>query len=306
MIFLTLVLLATQSLALQYTVPSTFGGKTDFSDRGWRGLIGQLSPDIKLGKAPTTQLNIATEPTCSDRIGKCSTSYFGTDLALTQPATALLWVKWHQDATPFSCNSPDGCTVTSANSVADLTSQTKGWSVTASINAKASTNNDKPTVNGDAGASLSFQYSNSQINSRTITSTKTISSKCSQNNLCFLQTGTLMMSVSGTCDTKPVIICDRTYFPCEEFNSPSSNICSQWQTFTNKHCTVGVSTPGKQQCSMNVAVTDDNGEPISYQVFEQKPLSGKRSIEKREFIPAQDPYGSLPDGSSGAWLTWEP
>lgn len=306
MLSLSLLLLVAQSSALQYSIPSTFGGKTAFSDRGWKMVIDQLSSQMELGKAPSAQIEIATEPTCIYRYMMCTTSYFGKNLEMTQPETAQLWVKWHQDASPFACDSADGCSVSSTYSVADLSSQTKGWSVTASINAKAGTNNDKPIVNGDAGINLSFQYSDSRTVAQTITSTKTLSAKCSQNNICYLQTGTLMMTVTGSCDSKPVIVCDRDYFPCAEFNDPDTNICSQWADFTRKYCKPGVYTPSHEECSVTVAVTGEHGEPISFQVLEQMPIEHKRSTELPDDDSAESSDSTLPDGSSGVWMAWSP
>lgn len=306
--FLCLLLLAAQSFALQFTIPSTFGGKTDFSDRGWRSLISELSPSVYLGQAPSALTYTADEPSCPSVFAYCATSYFGNELALGDPDTAQLWVKWHQDATPFACDTPDGCTVSAATSVADLTSQTKGWSVTAAVNAKIGTNFDKPTWNGETGASLSFQYSDTQTYSTTITSTTTLSSVCFQNNLCFLQTGTLMMSVSGVCARRPVISCSyRDNYVCEEFNSDGQSApCQQWADFTQRNCISGLAQPFSQDCSVNVAVLRDDGQPVSFQVFEQVPIPSKRSIDKRDFVPAESPFGALPDGSSGAWMAWSP
>lgn len=303
--FLQLLVFAAQSSALNFTSPKSFGGKTKYSDYGWRTLIHSLSTEIEFGDPPTTQIPITNEPTCFTHFSKCSTTYFGKDLYLHDPKTAQLWVKWYQDATPFACDAAEGCTISSSTSVSDLTSQSKGWRVTASLNAKIGIENDIPSLKADANTSLSVRYSNSESISTTITSTKTLSSKCDKGNLCFLQTGTLMMALSGFCYSNPLIHCDKNHYPCENFDYYSST-CSQWSDFTRKYCKPELPVKEVEKCSFNVAVRGPDSNPVSFQVFEQKPIDFSKFLKKREFVSAQKPFGELPDGSSGAWMAWSP
>lgn len=301
-----LLLLTAHSLALKISMPNSFGGKTEYAERGWLRLIEDLADDLDYGQPPTKQVAIIQEPTCFPEFFRCSTTYFGKDLTMKVPKSAQLWVKWHQDATPFACDMPNGCKVTSSTSIADLTSQTKGWSVTASLGAKIETTFDTPIMNKDGSASLSFQYSDSKTQSTTKTSTRTLESLCDQGNVCYLRTGTLMMTVKGICDSRPLIHCQETTHVCEAYSDGETPLCSQWYNFYHNNCEEGVTTPAEEQCSLTVAITGEDGEPVSFQVFEQKPLAEPTAYGKRDMVLAQDPCGDLTDGSSGAWMVWHP
>lgn len=302
MTFLYLLLFVTESFALQFHFPSNFGGETDFADKVWRKLIEQLSPGMTVGEQPTLKIKIAEEPTCVQRYFECPTTYFGKILALRQPSTALLWVKWHEDAAPFDCDKPEGCIATSDSSVADLTSQTIDWEAKASINGKAGMNTDFPTIISEAERLLlNYGHYKAQLNPDSMISRKTLRAQCSQNHTCYLQTGTLMLSMGGLCDSTPVIACKNLrYYPCELFED-TTELCSQWAEFTQEHCPVGDSEGLWEKCSLTVAVTGSDNRPISFQVFQQKPISGMNSIEEPT---AKSPFGELPDGSSGAWVAW--
>lgn len=284
MIALHLLSLAASSLAIRITIPDTFGGKSDYADHGWRVLIDSLSKDVFFGKMPSKDIPLGAEPTCFESFIKCRTTYFLKESILNRAETALLWVKWHQDITPLSCDSPDGCTIAATTSVADLSSQTRGWSVMASLNAHTGIKEGVPSLEPSKTISLSVQYSEQKTISTTISSSRALTARCIKGNVCFLETGTLMVAISGPCTVNPLIVCNERMYPCTDYKLFTKGHCSQWSDFTKKYCKPLTKKP-LQICSLDVAITTDDNMPVTFQVFQQKPSKILKCKQKREVIP---------------------